>query len=437
MDDVELADLVAVVIDHVADLVAVIDQHNVIRWANLRSEDVLGTSLDVWRGRSVIELIHPDDLPLGLELLVSAKASGRGIKEPVLFRLRGADDWVPLEVIASNVELPDGELVTVFSARPTAPRRDGAAIVSEAGERLSRMFEDAAIGMAQVGLDGRLLRVNGSFAASLGSTKEQLVGTHLPDLVHPIDHERLVELFAKVVAGSPRVGRLSAQLNGADGQVVHAELTLSLVDDRLGSPMYTALQILDVTALKTAEAELLHRSTHDPLTGLVNRGQLFHLLDQALSRAARRDEQVAVLFLDLDGFKVVNDTLGHAAGDELLCVVAERLTAAVRRGDVVARLGGDEFVVMCEQFSASSEVNDLADRLIEALREPFVIDAGVAHIGASVGVAIETAMVVSADLLVRHADAALYEAKRLGRGRASRYTPAAVDQPPSSAQPAP
>ena len=151
MDDVELADLVAVVIDHVADLVAVIDQHNVIRWANLRSEDVLGTSLDVWRGRSVIELIHPDDLPLGLELLVSAKASGRGIKEPVLFRLRGADDWVPLEVIASNVELPDGELVTVFSARPTAPRRDGAAIVSEAGERLSRMFEDAAIGMAQVG----------------------------------------------------------------------------------------------------------------------------------------------------------------------------------------------------------------------------------------------------------------------------------------------
>ena len=104
MDDAELDAVVAVVVDHVAELVAIIDQHNVIRWANQRSGHVLGTNLDEWRGRSVVDLIHPDDLPLGFELLVSAKASGQGVKEPVLFRLRGVDEWVPLEVIASNVD---------------------------------------------------------------------------------------------------------------------------------------------------------------------------------------------------------------------------------------------------------------------------------------------------------------------------------------------
>ncbi len=210
-------------------------------------------------------------------------------------------------------------------------------------------------------------------------------------------------------------------------------MTFSLVDDRFGSPMYCAMQIVDVTALKEAEAELRHRSTHDPLTGLVNRSQLFHLLDQALARGARREEHVAVLFVDLDGFKAVNDNHGHATGDELLCAVGERLTHTVRRGDVVARIGGDEFVVMCEQFSHPQEAVDLAERLIADLSEPFDIDGTVVRIGASAGVASESALLVSADQLVRNADAALYQAKRTGRGRAQRYEPATAQHRPVSA----
>jgi diguanylate cyclase (GGDEF)-like protein/PAS domain S-box-containing protein len=420
MDDRQLDDLVAVVVDHIADLVVIADETGVIRWANARSWDVLGTTLAEWRGRPIVDIVHPDDLPLGLELLVSARATGGGVKEPVTFRARGADDWVDVEVIASNVELPGGELAMVFSARSTE-RRDGAAIVSEVGERLSRMFEDAAIGMAQVSLHGRLLRVNRGFAELLGSTKDGLVGRELMDLVHAEDVAVVGDVFGHVAGGAPRVGRSSARFIGSGQRVVHTELTVSLVDDRLGAPMYCAMQVVDVTALKEAEAELMHRSTHDPLTGLINRPQLFHLLDQALARAARREEQVAVLFVDLDGFKVVNDTHGHAAGDELICAVAERLTHTVRRGDVVARIGGDEFVVMCEQISHPEEASDLAERLIAELRRPFGIDAGDVSIGASVGLACEPAMLASAAELVRNADAALYQAKRGGRGRAHRH----------------
>ncbi|MFT3851675.1 MAG: diguanylate cyclase [Ilumatobacteraceae bacterium] len=421
MDDRQVDGLVAVAVDHIADLVVLVDETGVIRWANARSVDVLGVTLAEWRGRPVLELVHPDDVPLGLELLVSARATGGGIKEPVTFRVRGIDGWVTLEVVVSNVELDGGELAMVFSARPTAPRRDGAAIVSEAGERLSRMFEDAAIGMAQVGLRGRLLRVNPAFAELLGSTKDGLVGHELMDLVHGEDLAAVGDVFNRVAAGTQRVGRASSRLVGAGRETVHAELTVSLVDDRTGAPMYCAMQVVDVTALKEAESELLHRSTHDPLTGLVNRPQLFHLLDQALTRAARRQEKVAVLFVDLDGFKAVNDTHGHAAGDELICAVGERLTRTVRRGDIVARIGGDEFVVMCEQIVHPDEAAELADRLIDELRKPFEIAAGVVHIGASVGLACEPAMLAGANELIRNADAALYQAKRSGRGRTHRH----------------
>ena len=130
-----------------------------------------------------------------------------------------------------------------------------------------------------------------------------------------------------------------------------------------------------------------------------------------------------MLFLDLDGFKAVNDTHGHAAGDQLLCAVADRLVGTVRRGDVVARLGGDEFVVMCEQIAQPQEAVELAERLIIEVARPFDIEAGEVRVGASVGLATEQAMLISADQLVRNADTALYQAKRGGRGRATRHEP--------------
>src|SRR5262249_55797440 len=136
------------------------------------------------------------------------------------------------------------------------------------------------------------------------------------------------------------------------------------------------------------------------------------------ARSNRYGTTVAVLFLDLDRFKPVNDSLGHAAGDELLVQVAQRLRASLRRGDVVARFGGDEFVVLCEHPAGQREMRELANRLINALSEPVSVSGWTAAVGASVGIAIGGGGRITIDVLIRDADAALYQAKELGRGRA-------------------
>ncbi|MFA5884945.1 MAG: GGDEF domain-containing protein, partial [Acidimicrobiia bacterium] len=174
----------------------------------------------------------------------------------------------------------------------------------------------------------------------------------------------------------------------------------------------------DISELKHTQAQLEHQATHDALTALPNRALFQELGDQALARSNRYGTTVAVLFLDLDRFKPVNDSLGHAAGDELLMQVASRLRSSVRRGDVVARFGGDEFVVLCEHPAGQSEMQELARRLIDALSQPVPVLATTAQVGASIGIAIGGGGRVTVDTLIRDADAALYLAKEQGRGRA-------------------
>jgi diguanylate cyclase (GGDEF)-like protein len=164
--------------------------------------------------------------------------------------------------------------------------------------------------------------------------------------------------------------------------------------------------------------ELHHQASHDVLTGLPNRGQALLLVNQALERARRTGDAVTVLFVDLDGFKTVNDTLGHRAGDEVLRVVARRLSSAVRHGDVAARLGGDEFVVMLEGATASGTAAQVAERVIDAVSQKIIVESGAeARVGASVGIATSAAGDVTADELVHDADQALYRAKAEGKGR--------------------
>ena len=166
-----------------------------------------------------------------------------------------------------------------------------------------------------------------------------------------------------------------------------------------------------------AEADSRRRALHDPLTGLANRAFLDAHLPQSLAVAAREGAEVALLLLDLDRFKVVNDTLGHGAGDELLRVVAERLRASVRSGDVVARFGGDEFVVACDVIDTVTAVAALAERVIGALAQPIVVDGHELFVNASVGIVIADAREADAASLLRDADVAMYRAKESGGGR--------------------
>jgi diguanylate cyclase (GGDEF)-like protein len=189
------------------------------------------------------------------------------------------------------------------------------------------------------------------------------------------------------------------------------------VRDTGGRPTRVAGSLSDITDRKSIEARLEHDALHDALTGLPNRALFADRLEQALRRAERREEAIscAVLFLDLDRFKAVNDAFGHQTGDELLCTVARRLESAVRPGDTVARLGGDEFTVLLEEISGVQEATRVAERIQSTLAEPFRIAGRELDICASIGIALGTSEVGPKEL-IHEADMAMYRVKAEGRG---------------------
>jgi diguanylate cyclase (GGDEF)-like protein len=217
--------------------------------------------------------------------------------------------------------------------------------------------------------------------------------------------------------------RLECRLRHRDGSWRDVEAVYSnLIDDP--SVQGTVLTIRDITERKTLEEELKHQAFHDSLTGLANRALFRDRVEHALARHARLGEPIAVLFLDLDDFKVVNDSLGHVAGDQLLGDVARRLLGCLRAGDTAARLGGDEFAVLIEGVPDPKEAVRLSERIIGSLDAPFALDGKEIFVRASIGYALSDEQTLNGDELLRAADVAMYAAKAAGKGGYEAYQPA-------------
>ena len=250
----------------------------------------------------------------------------------------------------------------------------------------------------------------------LGFAPEELVGQPASAFVHPEDLAVVREWF-DTARDSTLVNRpLTYRYRHADGTWRWIEGTVS---DLRHEPSVGGIVVngRDITERLEAENQLAHLAAHDPLTELPNRWAFLEDLDRALARARRNKGRVAVLFLDVDDFKVVNDSLGHAVGDQLLVAIAGILKSTVRGGDTLARLGGDEFTVVVEDLSDGSEAVALAERILAALVEPLPIAGRYHVIGASIGIATADAGEAEADDLLRRADLAMYRAKELGRNR--------------------
>ncbi|MDG4767771.1 EAL domain-containing protein [Solwaraspora sp. WMMD406] len=247
-------------------------------------------------------------------------------------------------------------------------------------------------------------------------------GTTVADLVDPDDWERVAEGLGLVrSSGEPRDWE-DWRLRHADGGVVQVEVRCrDLRTDRTVRGLVITLR--DVTERRRLERELTHRAFHDSLTGLANRVLFHDRVQQAVVRAQRGSHDVGVLFIDLDDFKVVNDTMGHAAGDELLIAVANRLAVTLGSADAVARLGGDEFAALIDDAADPTVVERIAERVVAAFAEPFRLADRVVGGAVTVGVAT-TVDATGTEELLRHADLALYVAKRAGKGRWRRYQPA-------------
>lgn len=278
--------------------------------------------------------------------------------------------------------------------------------------RLRAAFEHAPMCVAVLTPDGRILNINPAGCALFTRDVTALVGSSFDDLVH-VDDRRL---FLDVVSGRVnRNRRFELRLTRPDGVMLWALTAATVVPGPAGTTDHTIVMLVDITDRREAEHLLAHSATHDPLTGLLNRSAFTLALDRAVAR--RSDPgSTALLFCDLDGFKKVNDTLGHAAGDIVLTEVARRLGFTTRESDSIARFGGDEFVLLCEDLTSPENAVTIAERIVAAIEEPFDVNGRAVHIGVSVGVAISDGA-ISSDALLRSSDAAVYRAKERGRSR--------------------
>jgi diguanylate cyclase (GGDEF)-like protein/PAS domain S-box-containing protein len=265
--------------------------------------------------------------------------------------------------------------------------------------------------------DDRVSYASPSAGPVLGN--DDPVGTHFADIIHPVDRARLQDVLDKVRDGAGSQQGLDFRAIGRRRTAVMLEMHCrDLRDDATVNGVVVTLR--DVTERRQLERELTHQAFHDSLTGLANRVLYADRLGHALSRAARDGSVVGVLFIDLDDFKIVNDTLGHAVGDQLLVAVAERISGALRADDTAARLGGDEFAALIENVQHPDAVEETAERILQALAEPFIIDGEPLHAVASIGITT-TPEADNADELLRQADLALYVAKGAGKGQWRRY----------------
>ena len=316
--------------------------------------------------------------------------------------------------------LPLAGLLAIF-ARERRGRIENALklqrLAQEGRDRLQSIVQNSSDLIAILDRDGTVRTLTGSVAPIFGPDWEAAQGEHLLDRVHPQD-AALVEAFLDAAAakapGEPHDAEW--RMRYADGTYRHiAAVATNLLDDpRVSGIVVTAS---DVNDRKAFEEQLRHRAFHDALTGLANRALFYDRVEHALTRAAREDAQIAVLFADLDDFKAANDARGHGQGDRLLEEVARRLTSCLRSTDTAARLGGDEFGVLIEDVTNPRGVTHTAARILDALTQPVDLDGEAVAVSASIGLAISGADDRGVEELLRKADLAMYEAKRRpGRG---------------------
>lgn len=276
---------------------------------------------------------------------------------------------------------------------------------------LTAVVEHAGMGIALVGLDGVPFQANPAFCRMIGYTEAEVLTMRFSEFTYSDDLAADEGLFAELLAGERDVYRVEKRYCRKDGEVVWGALTVSAVRRPGGALLFAVGLVEDVTEQRVLRDQLRHQALHDHLTGLPNRRLFDDRLAHARRLAARHGHGLAVVVLDLDGFKAINDSRGHAAGDEVLSAVAAALTAACRESDTVARFGGDEFAVLCEGPDTASHAAALAERLRASLAGPVALaDGTTVRVAASVGFA--TADVADGfDTLLARADRAMYKRK--------------------------
>lgn len=364
-----------------------------------------------------LEAVHPEDAP---EVRSALEDLARGRRYDLQYRITHSDGtlrWIndrgyALRDAAGRVALTSGVASDITGQRQAAERLRQAAAV----------FTSTQEGVVITDLEGNVLTINPAFTAITEYPEAEVLGKNMRFLQSGRHNRSFYQaLWQALRATGAWQGELWNRRKG--GEIYPEWLNISTVRNERGEAVNYVGVFTDISRLKQSETQLEYLAHHDPLTRLPNRLLLLSRLNHVLERARRDETRGAVLFLDLDRFKNVNDSLGHPAGDELLQLAAQRMRGCLRETDTVARLGGDEFVVVLENLAEPENAAGVARALIDRLNAPFVLSSGQeVYIGGSLGISIFPDDGDDADRLIQYADAALYQAKGNGRGTYHFYT---------------
>jgi diguanylate cyclase (GGDEF)-like protein/PAS domain S-box-containing protein len=386
--------------------------------------EIVGYDSQTLLGLTFQDITHPDDLEADLELVRQVVAGDlRSYRmEKRYVRADGEHRWVLLSV--SLVRDDSGEpLYFVSQIEDITERRRSEDALREAEDRFRSAFDDAPIGMAIRSVEGRFLRVNPALCDITGYSREELEAMTYRSITHPDDLSRDEKGYNEVLAGHTAHYRAEKRYIHADGHVIPVDLSATVVRNAEGEPLHVLTQVQDITERKRFEGQLQYLADHDSLTGLFNRRRFEEELTRELHAGERYHTTLAVLAIDLDDFKYINDSLGHSIGDELIARVGQALRTRLRRTDVLARLGGDEFAVVLPRTSEQAALTT-AEQLLAAVGAVDLVGLGGRKVAASIGVSMfgPDSRLTAEELLVE-ADIAMYDAKEAGRGRTVLYDP--------------
>ena len=399
--------------EHSSDLVFQISLDSTIEWVSPSSESLLGWRPDEMEGRPSEEFVHVDDVATR-ERAMESLEHGQPAKYEARIRCKdGSTVW--LAVTLRAVFDADGhEVGRVGSARNVQAEVEIREALAQR-ERLYRTTVDAApIGMALLDLDRRFVEVNPALCKMLGRSADWLKSHGVVDVIDPADDESDRQARTGLLSGETDRLVMEKRLVRADATKIWVQHSVALIRSA-GRPARFVSQYVDITEARSDRETLIGLAARDPLTGLANRTRVLEEIGRAQAAGRRTGASTAVLMLDLDQFKNVNDSLGHAVGDELLRRAGDRILESTRASDLAARLGGDEFVVVMRDLANPAEGERAAWRLVQKFRLPLMVGELELYTTASVGVAISNSG--DAGDLLREADTAMYVAKNGGRDR--------------------
>jgi diguanylate cyclase (GGDEF)-like protein/PAS domain S-box-containing protein len=397
---------------------AVIDSNLAMIYVNDEYARWFGTVPQQLIGKTLVQVYGETDTARFMPFVERVLRGERVQYQRLLRTPYGVDEWrtICLTPWHNRQGLVDGFITTALDVHELQVTMNA---LRAANQRLSSHMENSPLAVLEMDHNLRLLHCSQRAVQLMGWLHVAgLEGRLLTELVGPLSQdEGLHQALQRLQSGQESQNRAETCFVREDGSEMHCEWFNSALTDAQGQVTSIMALVQDVSAKIQIARHQHYLANHDSLTGLLNRAAFHSRLEQALAQARGSAGSVALLFIDLDGFKGVNDAEGHRAGDEVLRLVAQRIGSAVRAGDTMARLGGDEFLVMLDREVTRDVTDAIGHRIIEALQQPMAVQGRELFIGASIGVAVYPPLEGDIDALMSRADQAMYSAKRAGKGR--------------------